>query len=417
MRPAAYPGRVLVSMLGARMHYAVPRLFYEAGLLCRLHTDSYIGGKPLLEGALRLLPRRSRPRAVQRWLGRKDANLPADVVCSSEALGLWYVIARRRAASVRELNSVYRLAAQRLTERVLRAGLDDADVVWAFNNEALELFEAAKSLGKRCILEQTILPVALEYELMQEEARRWANWTDARDRPEFDEVAVQRAEAEWRLADQIVAASAFVRDGLVRCGVPSTKISVIPYGVDVSTFGTSRGAQARSPGPLRVLFAGEVGLRKGALDLLFALEELGPSKVEARFAGRIALKSDALARFHPVAQFLGPVPRTSMAQLYAWADVFVLPSICEGSATVTYEALLSGLPVICTANTGSIVQDGIEGFIVKVRDPASLVERLGRYIEDEGLLATHAAAARRARPKADLARYGQDLVKLIEASC
>jgi hypothetical protein len=255
MSPAQLPTRVLVSMLGARMHYAVPRLLYEAGLLCRLHTDSYIGGKPLLEGALRLLPRRSRPRAVQRWLGRKEDNLPPNLVCSSELLGLWYVIARGRARSVSDLNSVYRLAAQRLTDRVLRTGLKDADAVWAFNNEALELFGAAKQLGKRCILEQTILPIALEYELMQEEARRWADWIEERDRPEFDEVAVQRAEAEWRLADQIVAASAFVRDGLIRCGVPSAKICVIPYGVDVSTFGTSEGTQARSPGPLRVLFA------------------------------------------------------------------------------------------------------------------------------------------------------------------
>jgi glycosyltransferase involved in cell wall biosynthesis len=73
---------------------------------------------------------------------------------------------------------------------------------------------------------------------------------------------------------------------------------------------------------------------------------------------------------------IGSIPRNEIRRQYAEADVFLLPSICEGSATAVYEALASGLPVICTANTGSVVRDGIDGFIVPIRDSEAIVEKL-----------------------------------------
>ena len=64
------------------------------------------------------------------------------------------------------------------------------------------------------------------------------------------------------------------------------------------------------------------------------------------------------------------------ATAYQQADIFVLPSIEEGSALVTYEAMACGLPVVTTPNAGSVVRDGVEGFIVSIRDPDALAERI-----------------------------------------
>src|SRR5207253_1873937 len=86
------------------------------------------------------------------------------------------------------------------------------------------------------------------------------------------------------------------------------------------------------------------------------------------------------------------VPRNEIHKHYEWADVFLLPSICEGSATVTYEALAAGLPVICTPNTGSVVTDGVDGFIVPAGDPHAIVERL-ELVSGPGMLETMSAAA------------------------
>jgi glycosyltransferase involved in cell wall biosynthesis len=405
--------RVTVAMLGARMHYAVPRLLYEAGLLERFFTDSYIGNKPWLESILRSVPERRAPRGLLQWLGRKDAVLPANKVSSSEALGLWYVWARQRAKTYVAMDAVFREVARRFSAVILRAGLGEAPIIWGFNNASLELFQSARAQGRQCILEQTILPPELEIKLMREELARWPGWQPSLDIPEFEHSAVDRAEQEWVLADCIVTGSDFVRDGLERCGVPRGKIRVVPYGLDVNRFlATERRERDRSAA-LRVLCVGEVGLRKGVPDLLHALAQLGPASVEARFAGEVALELKRLDPFDHVATFLGRVPRVQMPELYRWADVFVLPSIVEGSATATYEALLSGLPVVTTLNAGSIVRSGIDGFIVPIRDAHALAETIGRYASDRELLAQHQAATLQRRERAGLDRYKADLVNVI----
>jgi Glycosyl transferases group 1 len=405
--------RVTVAMLGARMHYAVPRLLYEAGLLERFFTDSYIGNKPWLESILRSVPERRAPRELLRWLGRKDAVLPANKVSSFEALGLWYVWARKRAKTHVGMEALYREVARRFSAAILRTGLGEAPIVWGFNNASLELFQAARVQGRQCILEQTILPPELEFKLMREELARWPGWQPGLDILEVDYSAIDRAAQEWALADCIVAGSDFVREGLEQCGVPQGKIRVVPYGVDVNCFSPKAIHERDRRAPLRVLFVGEVGLRKGVPDLLDALVQLGPARVEARFAGEVTLDHERLGPFAHVATFLGPVPRVQMPEIFRWADVFVLPSIVEGSATATYEALLSGLPVVATLNTGSIVQSGVEGFIVPIRDPDALAETIGRYALDRELLAQHQAATLQRRERAGLDRYKADLVSVI----
>lgn len=407
--------KVAVAMLGARMHYAVPRLLHEAGLLERFFTDSYVGNKPWLEAVLRSVPRRVSPRGVQRWLGRRDAVLPPEKVSSFETLGLWFVWARARAHSHSEMKVVFREVARRFSAGVLRRGLGQAAILWGFNGESLELFHAAKAQARQCILEQTILPAELESRLMREEVVRWPGWQPGLDIPEFDHPTIERARAEWELADRIVAGSDFVRAGLEECGVPSDKIRVVPYGVDLDRFSPAQMRERRSNEPLRVLFVGEVGLRKGVPDLLHALAKLGRKRVQAKLAGRIALARHQIAPFSGVATFLEAVPRIQMPDLYRWADVFVLPSIVEGSATASYEALLSGLPVVATPNTGSIVQDGVNGFVIPIRDADGLAAAIGRYADDRNLLARHQAACLDGRAHAGLARYRADLVSVIRA--
>ena len=52
----------------------------------------------------------------------------------------------------------------------------------------------------------------------------------------------------------------------------------------------------------------------------------------------------------------------------AAADVFAFPSLFEGSAVVTYEALACGLPSVVTPESGSVARDGVDGFVVPSGD-------------------------------------------------
>lgn len=403
--------RVAVAQLGARMHYAVPRILEGAGLLERFFTDSYSGDKPLVRAALGAVPRRWRPRPLESWLARNEPALPPARVTSFERLGLAYVGAQRRARGTRNLRAVFAEFGRRFDEAILRHGLGAADTVYGFNGAALELFTEAKRRGLRCILEQTMAPHRFHDRILREELERWPDWQPDLDVPAEGECPLApREEAEWALADQILCGSEFVVEALAECGGPVETCRVVPYGVDPQRFAVLE-RQPKPPGePLRVLFVGEVGLRKGAPYLLEALRALGPEKVEARLAGRLALPPAKLDPYSRVASFLGPVPRTQIRDLYAWADVFVLPSLCEGSATVTYEAMAAGLPVVTTPNAGSIVRDGIDGHIVPPRDPEAIARWLDHYAERPGELAEMRRAARMRSEEFSLAAYAERLV-------
>jgi glycosyltransferase involved in cell wall biosynthesis len=404
-------------MLGARMHYAVPRLLNEAGLLERFFTDSYVGNKPWLEWLLRQSPARLRPTWAKRWLGRQGGRLPADKVVSFDAFGVWYAVARRGARTRRQVEQIASRAAAGFTRHVIAQGLDGTETLWGYNTAALELFRRARSSGVRCILEQTMLPMRLEHALLSEEERRWPGWS-RRPVADASSILADREEAEWALADRIVVGSAFVGDGLRSLGVPDEKIVVVPYGVDPEQFPVQALRPADGDARLRVLFIGQAGLRKGIPDLLAAVAQMPARSVALRIAGPIDIGEERVAGASTNAAFLGSVPRADVAQLLAWSDVLVLPSIVEGSATVTYEALMSGRPVVTTHNAGSIVRDGTDGRIVPIRDPRALADALLQYADDRALLARHSAAVVAGRERAGIARYGSDIVAAIRGvSC
>jgi glycosyltransferase involved in cell wall biosynthesis len=405
--------KVAVAMLGARMHYAVPRILNDAGMLHRFFTDSYVGNKPMLDRALAALPARLRSTATRRLAGRQEKSIPGTLVTSFDRLGFQYALARRKARDGGARADVYERFNTRFNHAVLRHGLGQADTLWGFNTACREMFQVARRDGLATIVEQTILPTVLEEKLMREAAQDWPDWQPGL---EFaDQQLAAREQDEWELADRIVAGSPFVAEGLADCGVAPEKIHVLPYGVDASRFSpaTARSIAGR---PLRILFVGEVGMRKGVPYLLEALSRLDRKLVEARLVGTVVLDRDRLGRYADRAQILGPVPRSEMPELFRWADVFVLPSVVEGSATVTYEALMSGLPVITTPNSGSVVQDGRSGRIVPVCDIDALATAIAEYAEDLALLDRHRAGARAARAEADVTRYARDLLALFGAN-
>lgn len=406
---------VTVAMLGARRHYAVPRFMHEAGMLERFYTDSYVGNKPWLETILDAVPPRLAPAELRRLRGRRHPALPPAKVTSFELLGLWSAWQRwRRPRSHAATRALERETGRRFGLHVLRNGFGGSGIVIGFSGASLELFRGAKADGIRCVLEQTILPDRSRYRWMLQEIAAWPGWEPRLSRGDFETDDFAREEHEWRLADAIIAGSAFVKAGLVECGVPQEKIFVVPYGVDTRQFpATAHRGDAVSGGPLRVLFVGSVGLRKGVPYLLEALARLGPSRVQARFVGAVAIAQERLQPYRHVADFTGALPRAEMAAMYQWADVFCLPSIVEGSAAVVYEALMSGLPVITTPNAGSLVRDGIDGQLVPVRSVDALEAALNQYARDRVLLGRHGEAAAAARQRVSLERYRDDLVRVV----
>jgi glycosyltransferase involved in cell wall biosynthesis len=253
---------------------------------------------------------------------------------------------------------------------------DDADGFYVFNGAGLEILAHCRQRGLRAVLDQTIAPLSYERKLLQEEREPWPEWFFSPEGPgEAADELTRREKTEWQLADTVVCGSEFVRRAVGLEGGPHYKCAVVPY--VMARLKTGLNTPGRDVnGPLRVLFAGTVTPRKGIQYLLSAARELAGKGFEFRAVGPIAIPEAPLRQLRRFVDVVGPVPRSAMRAQYIWSDVLVHPTLCEGSANVCYEALANGVPVVTTPNAGSVVRDGLDGFIVPIRDPDAIAVKL-----------------------------------------
>ena len=78
-------------------------------------------------------------------------------------------------------------------------------------------------------------------------------------------------------------------------------------------------------------------------------------------------------------------------------DIFVLSSVEEGISNAVLEAMATGVPIVTTTAGGMVeaVTDGVEGFVVPVRNAAALADRIERLATDPAARVAMGAAARR----------------------
>lgn len=184
---------------------------------------------------------------------------------------------------------------------------------------------------------------------------------------------------------------------LARRGIVSqSKLRLLGNGVDLERFNPDRSRELRATerarlglgeGEVAVGMVGRLVAEKGVPELIEAFEDVnGPVKL--LIAGPVDLdKDDALtsdllesARDAGV-EFVGM--RTDIEAFYAALDIFVLPSHREGFPRAAMEAAACGLPLILTNIRGcrQVVDDGVNGRLVPVRDP----DRLALAIDELAL--------------------------------
>lgn len=404
MQPAA-PPRYVVVQTGARRGYAVPAILERAGTLERFYTDycADVGlGRWLAAG--RRLP----------WVGARLARLgnrrlPPEIVAKTRAIAP--PLAGVFSGSGGDPTRAFRRAARRhlgWTQKLVRAGFGEATHLYSMLSEAGAMIGAAKEHGLRVVSEVYIL-LSTE-RLMERERREFPGWEP--DPPDFSTVYAETGGDHGMLAlsDLFVCPSPVVRDDLVtRHGVDAARTAVVPYGTDPRWL-----ELAPAPQRGRVLFAGTADLRKGIHSLALAAERLHARGLRYEF--RVAGHVTPAVRAQPACRhltFLGRVPRDRIAEEFRAADVFALPSLAEGSAEVTYEALASALPVVTTAEAGSVAREGIEGKIVPARDPTALADALAEVVEDRAERDRMAAAARERAREFTWEQYGYRLLSTL----
>lgn len=295
---------------------------------------------------------------------------------------------------------------------VAQSGFHGAAGLYAFSGDAFEQMRAARRQGLWTAVEQMIAPRGVVEMLLAQEQQRFPDWAVASRPNPYAAIFANREKVEWTLADFIVCPSAFVRRHVIAQGGAADRCVLVPYGVDAHL---DIDRTSRLSGPLRVLTVGEVGLRKGSPYIAEAARLVGAA-ANFRMVGRPRIPDEIVRRISRHVELKGAVPRAQMSDQFRWADVFLLPSLCEGSATAVYEALAAGLPVITTESTGSVVRDGIEGFVVPSCDPQAIAIAVEQLATNSGLRALMAANAARRAAEYTLEAYGKRLLAALPAS-
>jgi len=399
---------ILVAQLGARMHYAVPEIFHRNKCLGMFCTDIYAGqGWPSI---LKYFSVKFLPKSIRRLRGRLINFVPKNKIIHFPVFGLSYAYKKSKIRSEEDGAAVHISFGSRFNKKIIDSIIDDIDAVYGFNSASLELFEFAKMNSIKTILEQTIAPRYKERELINLARKKFPTWDDGIEEGPNIQAFCEREVKEWNYADLIICGSNFVKKSIAECGGPIERCVVVPYGVG-SKFKINR--DKRQPGPLRVLTVGAVGLRKGSPIVMEVAHRL-KGKCEFRMVGQINCGADALLELKKEVNVIGAIPRNEILTHYEWADIFFLPSLCEGSATVTYEALIAGLPVICTENTGSVVTHGLNGFIVDVLNSDSAMKAFELFLNNSELLQELSKNAVESSTQCTLEAYEERLMDVIK---
>ena len=216
--------------------------------------------------------------------------------------------------------------------------------------------------------------------------------------PELIRAGNERDAKKYELSDLILVPSEFVRRSVLELGGDPERIATVPYGLDERWLD-----QVNEPVPGRVLFVGSVGLLKGSHYLAEASRILERRRVacEVRVVGPYCPAAISHPAFHGPT-YVGQVPRSRVVDEFRRADVFVLPTLCDSFALVHLEAMACGVPVITTPNCGSVVRDGVDGFIVPIRDAAAIADKVELLLSRLGVARADGPERARARPRVHL---------------
>lgn len=267
---------------------------------------------------------------------------------------------------------------------VARYHAHGSDIFHGFAGSTAQSFRVAKDHGAVALLDQPIMHLAELQEMQVNEYEKWGVCPSAK--PFLYDQEIERNAIELEIADHIIVGLDFVKRSLVKRGVAPSKISVVPYGADVS--GLFKPVKRPNRKSFTILYVGVLSWIKGLPYLLEAFSKLKIEDSELIVVGRAAPSwSDYFQkRFAeiPNTRWIQGVPQQELAQLYEQADIFVFPSLVGGVGLVVYEAMATGLPVI-TSDGDVVIRHGVDGLIADPCDDGTLQSTIGSLFQDRQL--------------------------------
>lgn len=356
------PPSWICCQLGAREHYAIPRVLQQNNRLTALITDAWV--RP--QSPISYLPDARLKERFHSDLDRADVYDSVNQLINFEVKhkflrtsGWELILARNTWFQKQVLQKLNKISSK----------IDHAEtnpIIFAYSYAALAILQFAKQKGWATVLGQ-IDPgpaeEAIVAHLHQEAGISTKEWQPA------PEIYWKKWYQEIELADHIIVNSAWSKQCLNQVGIKNSKIQIIPLAYQApkesSTWERTYPKVFTPERPLRVLFLGQVNLRKGILPLLEAIERLNGQPIELWVIGSVQLEIPQKWLSHPQIRWIDSVPRSSVVNYYKKADIFILPTYSDGFAITQLEAQTWQLPIIASHYCGNVVENQRNGLLIE----------------------------------------------------
>lgn len=306
----------------------------------------------------------------------------------------------------RTYQAIDRKVARRLGSKAYYTG------VYAYEDGAQESFTVAERSGVRCFYDLPIGYWRLYRRIMSEEAERLPEWAETLGGKNDSSAKLDRKDRELVLADLILVASSFTKRSLeLFPGALSKPVVSIPYGAPMVSTQRSR---TSGNSPIKVLYVGSLGQRKGIAYLLDAVNSIG-TVCELTLLGRPVSLNEPLEAALKRHRWIPSASHPEVLRIMREHDVLVFPSLFEGFGMVILEAMSQGMVVLATEHTAApdIIANNVDGYIIPLRSSDSIAEIILKLNDDRDLLASIAAAAQVKSEAFTWFQYEQEVAKAV----
>lgn len=268
---------------------------------------------------------------------------------------------------------IHKLAKYRMLTALTRY-----DGAYLWTNCELDLYQKVKAKNKILIAEAINTHQNTARVILDAEFARIGITPNHR----ISEQSIDDENAKLALADFVFCPSPNVTKSMIENGVSESKLIETSYGLGAHQRHAPEKRKASS-GRLNGLFVGTGIVRKGVHLLLEYWRDAG-------IEGKLTI----VGSIDPMIEYLVAPYRsderfefinftTNIDEYYKSADVFLLPSLEEGSPLVTYLAIGAGLPCIVSPMGGAgVIRDGVDGYIIEPHNKALWLTHLRALADD-----------------------------------
>jgi len=275
-------------------------------------------------------------------------------------------------------------ALRMLTEYYYLSKLKKDDITYIWPKNSIDFYERLHHKGNLVVKECINTNLITAKKILDSEYAR----LDIVQQNIITQEQINAEKIELNYTDFFFSPSLEVTKSLIRAGIEEEKILSTSYGLREKELYKQDSATRRGDvsEDFTAIFVGRIGVRKGVHLLLDYWAKSG-IKGKLKLVGRVEpnltqlvssyLKRDDIEHVHFV---------KDLHSIFSQADVFILPSLEEGSPLVTYLALGAGLPcLVSPMGSGGIIQNAVEGLVIEPHDEEKWVESLQKIVSDGAL--------------------------------